>query len=626
MRYLYEIDSPDKLKELDIKALKLLAKEIRSFLVQSISKTGGHLASNLGVVELTIALHFCLDCPNDKIIWDVGHQSYVHKILTGRIDGFQKLRKKDGMSGFPKTEESKFDAFNTGHSSTSISAALGIATANELSGVNNSVVAVIGDGSMTGGLVYEALNNAKRTNSNLIIILNDNQMAISKNVGSMGKYLSVLRAAPKYLEVKDDVKKVFNHVPVIGKGVYKVLEKTKDSLRYALLSGSMFEDLGIKHIGPIDGHNIAEMISVLTQLKKVRGPVLLHVLTTKGKGYSQAERAPIEFHGVGCFDVKTGVSANQNKAETYSDAFGEKLIQLAGQNKKIVAISAAMLEGTGLKNFAELYPERMFDVGIAESHAVTFAAGLAIQGYIPVFAVYSTFLQRSYDQIVHDVCLQNLHVVFAIDRAGIVGEDGETHQGIFDLSFLSHIPNMTILAPKDKQELQEMLDYAIHVHNGPIAIRYPRGEVASTDESTRKIVYPKSEIRNLGNTIAIVSVGTMFSIAQNVYDRLVIEGYNPTLVNARFVKPIDEALLDLFKDHSHIFTIEDNVCAGGYGSCLRERFAEQFVSDKIIHSFAFRDTFVVQGSKQQLFEQYGLDEDTICHAIIELYEKTRKKI
>lgn len=614
MKYLDKISSPDDLKQLNIKQLSVLAEEIRSFIVHSISKTGGHLASNLGVVELTIALHYCFDCPRDEIVWDVGHQSYVHKLLTGRRDKFGTLRRKDGISGFPKTEESEFDAFNTGHSSTSISAALGIAMAKELKSEGTSTVAVFGDGSMTGGLIYEAMNNARHTNSNLVIILNDNQMSISKNVGAVSKYLNALRSAPKYWEIKDDVKKTFDNVPIVGKHVNAALEKTKDSLKYALLSGkSMFEHLGIKYIGPVDGHNLEELISVMDKVKKVNGPVLLHVLTTKGKGYLQAERSPTQFHGIGGFNVKTGKSSTGSANQTYSDVFGCGLCELAGENEKIVAITAAMLSGTGLEDFSFLYPDRTFDVGIAEGHAVTFAAGLAISGMIPVFAVYSTFLQRSYDQILHDVCLQNLHVVFAVDRAGIVGEDGETHQGIYDISFLSHMPNITIMAPKNKKELEMMLKLAVNECSGPVAVRYPRGK--AQDGEAPDVVYGESEIIRKGNDVAIISVGTMIETCTEVYNSLIGDGYNPTLINARFIKPIDCELVESLAGYKYIFTVEDNVRSGGYGSRLLEKMAAMRIAGGTVHNFAFGDVFVEQGTREQLFKLHGLDREGIYNKI-----------
>ncbi|MBR1736332.1 MAG: 1-deoxy-D-xylulose-5-phosphate synthase, partial [Firmicutes bacterium] len=433
MEYLDKINSPADLKKLKVGELKILSGEIREFLINSVSETGGHLASNLGVVDITIALHYCFDSPKDKFIWDVGHQAYTHKILTGRKDRFSTLRKFKGLSGFPKTEESKYDVFDAGHSSTSISAALGIAAARDLKGDKYNVVAFLGDGSMTGGLVYEALNNVARNHSKLLIVLNDNQMSISENVGAMSKYLSNLRSEPKYNEIKSDVSKLLNNMPAIGKKVNTVLERTKDGIKYALVPNSMFEQMGIKYIGPVDGHNIPELVRILNKIKNIQRPIILHVITKKGKGYKFAEKSPSKFHGIASFDVKTGEVKGKKKADTYSDVFGKTVVKLANKEKRLVVVTAAMPIGCGLDYFSKIYPKRLFDVGIAEEHAVTFSGGLAINGCIPVFAVYSTFLQRSYDQIVHDICLQNLYVVFAIDRAGIVGSDGETHQGIYDL-------------------------------------------------------------------------------------------------------------------------------------------------------------------------------------------------
>lgn len=619
MSYLEKIKSPEDLKMLSVDELNALASEIRRFLVSSISKTGGHLASNLGVVELTIAMHYCFSCPKDKFIWDVGHQAYTHKILTGRKDKFEVLRKYEGLSGFPKTEESPYDAFNTGHSSTSISAAIGLAKARDLMHENYNVVAVIGDGSMTGGLVYEAMNNAGRNNTKLLIILNDNQMSISKNVGAMSKYLSELRTAPKYLEAKNDVYNFFDNIPVVGGKVNKVLEKAKEGIKYALVPNVMFEQLGIKYIGPIDGHDVGKLINVINRTKAMNQPVLLHVITKKGKGYKKAENNPSAFHGVSCFDIKTGQAKKVKKGETYSEAFGKAMVRLADKNKRVTAITAAMPLGTGLDFFSKTFPERIFDVGIAEEHAVTFAAGLAKGGYIPVFAVYSTFLQRSYDQIVHDVCLQNLHVIFAIDRAGIVGDDGETHQGIYDLSFLSHIPNLTLLAPRNKAELEDMLDYAINRQNGPIAIRYPKGVVSENWEIKEKVDSGKAEIIKQGEDIALLSVGTMADTVLEACEMLENDGYRPTVINPRFISPISEELLtDLSENYKYIFTVEDNIFSGGFGSKLCQNIMQKNIRDKLVHCFSFPDTFVEQGSKAILYEKYGLDSVSIYEKIKEL--------
>jgi len=626
MKYLDSINFPEDLKKLKKSELSSLADEIRKFLISSVAETGGHLASNLGVVELTIALHYCFNLPKDKIVWDVGHQSYTHKILTGRKNLFYSLRKKNGLSGFPKTEESKYDAFNTGHSSTSISAGLGLSQARDLSGENYNVISVIGDGSMTGGLVYEALNNAARNNNKFIIILNDNQMSISKNVGAMSKYLSELRSAPKYIEVKKDVSELLNSLPIFGAKVNKVLEKTKDGIKYALIPTVMFEQLGIKYIGPIDGHNINSLINVLNKVKNFDKPVLIHILTIKGKGYANAEKYPSKYHGIGKFDVATGKPFSKKTVKTYSEVFGENLCRLSAKNKKIVAITAAMPLGTGLDFFSKAYPKRFFDVGIAEEHAVTFAAGLAKSGFIPVFAVYSTFLQRSYDQIIHDVCIQKLHVVFAIDRAGIVGDDGETHQGIYDLSFLSHIPNMTIISPKNKIEFEKMLEFAISEFKGPIAIRYPKGEASSVfSEYVQPIEFAKSEYIFNGKDIAIIFVGNMADTAFKVYSAIVEKGYSPALINARFINPIDLDLVNDIKNHfEYVFTIEDNISSGGFGSKFNCALINNQVFDKKIYNFSFPDTFVKQGTKNEIYNEYALDPESVFLKIMNYIENDKR--
>jgi len=623
MKYLDKLNSPDDLKRIEKSELPFLAEEIREFLINSVAKTGGHLASNLGVVELTLALHYCFDFSYDKIIWDVGHQSYTHKILTGRKDGFSSLRKKNGLSGFPKSEESNYDAFNTGHSSTSISAGLGIAQAGNLAGANYNVVSVIGDGSMTGGLVYEALNNAARNNGKFIIILNDNQMSISKNVGAMSKYLTELRSAPKYIEVKKDVSELLNSLPVFGSKVIKILEKTKDGIKYALLPSVMFEQLGVKYIGPVDGHDIYNLINVFNKVKKFDKPVLIHLLTTKGKGYKNAEKYPSKFHGIGSFDVKTGIPFSEKSGETYSEIFGKTICGLSAKNKKITAITAAMPLGTGLEFFSKAYPNRFFDVGIAEGHAVTFAAGLAKGGFVPVFAVYSTFLQRSYDQIIHDVCIQKLHVVFAVDRAGIVGNDGETHQGIYDLSYLSHIPNMTVIAPKNKFEFKKMLEFSINEFNAPIAVRYPKGTASEVfNDHFEEIKFGKSEYIFDGADIMLIFVGSMADTAFDVYNKLVNVGFSPALVNARFINPIDSDLLcDIENRFEFVFTVEDNIMSGGFGSRLNSELIKNCVFNKKIYNFAFPDVFVKQGSKTEIYKEFGLDSEKIFEKIICFIEK-----
>ncbi len=616
MAYLENINNPSDLKKLNIEDLNYLASEIREFLITSLSKTGGHLASNLGVVELTIALNYCFDFSKDKIIWDVGHQSYTHKILTGRKALFDSLRKKDGLSGFPKTEESIYDHFNTGHSSTSISASLGFATARDLQGKGYNVVSVIGDGAMTGGLVYESINNAGANNKKLLIILNDNQMSISENVGSMSKHLSTLRSAPEYIEAKLDVRQFLEKFNIVGDKINKILEKTKEGIKYAVLPNVMFEQLGIKYIGPIDGHDIDGLIKAINNVKNIDKPVLLHIMTKKGLGYTPAENDPYNYHGVSPFNMETG-KAISNKVETYSDVFGQFMVREANKNKKLLAITAAMPSGTGLQFFSKLYPNRFFDVGIAEEHAVIFSGGLAMSGFIPVFAVYSTFLQRGYDQIIHDICIQNLHVIFAIDRAGVVGDDGETHQGIFDISYLSHIPNLTLLAPKNKTELLKMLNYAINEHKGPIAIRYPKGVASDIySENEPDICYNKCEVINQQGNIAIVSVGTMIENVKPAYEKLIEEGYKISLINARFISPIDKELIYNIKNNfDYVFTIEDNLVKGGFGSNLSFELIKNEVFNKKIYSLGFPDEYIEHATIKEIHKKYNLDKDGIYNTI-----------
>ncbi len=617
--YIEKINSPEDLKKLDINKLDILADEIRNFMINSVAQTGGHLASNLGVVELTIAMHYCFKCPKDKFVWDVGHQAYTHKILTGRRDSFDTLRKIDGLSGFPKPKESKYDAFNTGHSSTSIAAAIGIATARDLNNDKYSVVAVIGDGAMTGGLAYEALNNVQHIKGNFIVVLNDNQMSISKNVGAMNTYLNELRTAQKYINAKSDVQKTLKNIPLVGDGLVEVLGKAKDGIKRAMVPSVMFEQFGFTYVGPVDGHDIKHLIRVFNKAKKLDKPVFLHVITKKGKGYPQAELQPSKYHGVGKFDVKTGLSDKKVGSVTYSEVFGEKLISLAQQNRKICAVTAAMPLGTGLARFGNLFPKRFFDVGIAEEYAVTFSAGLAKQGHIPVFAVYSTFLQRAYDQILHDVCIQNLHVIFAIDRAGLVGDDGETHQGIYDISFLAHIPNLTVMAPKNGEELKAMLDFAVE-HNGPVAIRYPRGAASSVLMAARSpIEYGKSETIYEGNEIALVGYGAMMDEVIVAYEKLVAAGYNPKLINARFASPIDKNMIKDLKDNfKYIFTFEDNIYSGGFGALLNQRLAEIDKGENIVHNFSFPDTYVEHGNRALLLQRYRLDGESLGEDILSI--------
>lgn len=616
-KFLQEINSPDDLKKLKSYEIKILAEEIRRFLVDSISKTGGHLASNLGVVELTLALHTIFDSLQDKILWDVGHQSYVHKILTGRKNQFDMLRQYGGISGFPKRSESLHDHFNTGHSSTSISAALGMAYGRDLDKQKHSVVAVIGDGALTGGMAFEALNHVGQSRKNLIVILNDNEMSISKNVGGLSSYLNKIRTNAIYFKVKGDVENLINNIPAIGKSVMKTAEKAKDCIKYFFVPGILFEELGFKYIGPIDGHNYSEICNVLDRCKKMSGPILIHVMTTKGKGYSLAERFPDKFHGVGPFEVTTGKSLSSKKAITYSDIAGNTLVKCAKENEKVVAITAAMPSGTGLIPFAQQFPHRFFDVGIAEQHAVTFAAGMAATGYKPFFAVYSTFLQRGYDQIIHDVCLQNLPVTFLIDRAGLVGNDGETHHGSFDISFLSTIPNLTIMAPKDGLELEAMINYAVE-ENSPIAIRYPRGSaVMMKNFLENDIITGKGEIvHEEGNDVLIIAVGHMNPLALKVCNKLKEEkNIKATLLNPRFIKPLDENLIiNYVKTHNRIYIIEDNTKIGGFASQV-QMLLNQHKIFRGINILALPDEFIQHGDVETLYHLYGLSMEEIYNKI-----------
>ena len=602
MKKLLEYQFPQDLKTMTENELELLSYEIRDFLISNISKTGGHLASNLGVVELSIALHRVFDTPKDKLIWDVGHQSYVHKILTGRAEGFQTLRKFGGMSGFPKVKESEYDTFDTGHSSTSISVAAGMAAARDLAKDDFKIAAIIGDGALTGGLAYEAMNNVGVSKTNLVVILNDNGMSIAPNTGGVSKYLSKLRSSRKYTDFKKRIKKNISEIPGIGKGVVSGMQHMRDSLKYAVLDGIMFEELGFKYFGPVDGHNMEVLLETLSMAKEVDGPVFVHVITKKGKGYKSAEETPSKYHGTGPFDPTTGRQhKNGGSAPSYSDVFGNKMVQMAKTNKKIVAIGAAMLEGTGLKGFKEQYPARTFDVGIAEGHAVTFAAGMAAGGYRPVVAIYSTFLQRAYDQMIEDVCLQNLPVVFAIDRAGIVGADGETHHGMFDLSYLSHMPNMTILAPADRRELEKMLEYAMTL-DGPCAIRYPRGEAL---ELGLDCPIDGSLVIEEGRDVEIWAAGNMLTLGSQVREELEQRQINTGLINARFVRPLDHAAIAASaKRTGLIVTLEDNVITGGFGENLAAAMMESPVK---VLNFGWPDRFIEHGSIPQLFEKYGLN-------------------
>ncbi len=612
---------PEDLKMMSERDLELLTYEIRDFLIEKVSKNGGHLASNLGVVELTIALHRVFESPKDKMVWDVGHQSYVHKILTGRASSFDGLRRLNGISGFPKREESVHDMFDTGHSSNSISAAMGYAAARDLDGEDYSVVAIIGDGALTGGMAYEALNNAGSSQSKMIVVLNDNEMSIGKNTGGMSQHLSKLRASQTYLDFKKQLKKTLKGIPGVGEGLYNGIEHIRDSLKYAIVPGAIFEQLGFKYFGPVDGHNIHDLIEVLSLAKLMDGPVLIHTITKKGKGYRNAETNPGKFHGIGAFDPTTGNVLSESTNMSYSMIFGNKLVQLANENPKIVAVSAAMTDATGLGKFVKKYPERIFDAGIAEAHAVTFAAGLAASGYRPVVAIYSTFLQRAYDQILIDVCMQNLPVIFAIDRAGNVGADGETHHGVFDLSYLSHMPNMTVLAPKDGKELADMLDYALTLE-GPCAIRYPRDEaVECGGEISCSVLDGSSERLQHGNDVEIFAVGKMVSIGLEACKKLRSRGIEAGLTNVRFVKPCDKkSILSAAEKAKYLVTLEDNVLEGGYGSMVNGFLAAAGKLDVKVINIGWPDKFIEQGSTDELFEKYGLDPESIAERVCGVLE------
>lgn len=568
MGILDRITKENDIKQLSKKEHDALAREIREFLIQRVSEKGGHLASNLGAVELTMALHLCMDFPQDKLIFDVGHQAYTHKLLTGRKEGFASLREFEGLSGFPKTKESETDVFNTGHSSTSISAAMGFAVARDLRGGNERVAAVIGDGSLTGGMAYEAINCLAQQKTGCVIILNDNEMSIDKNVGGLSKYLTNIRIGTAYNELKEGVENSLLTTKV-GTKVAKTIKHSKDTIKQFLVPGMFFEELGITYVGPIDGHNVDELVSTINSAFKLNKPIIIHVKTKKGKGYTLAEKHPDYFHGVAPFHMENGKLKAKKETSTYTDMFGRHMVELGEKYPNMTAVSAAMSIGTGLNRFSEAYPDRFFDVGIAEQHAVTYAAGMAAAGLIPVVAIYSSFLQRAYDQILHDVCLQKLHVVFCIDRSGLVGQDGETHQGIYDVSYLSHMPNMTVLAPKNRVELIRMMDYAMEL-DGPVAIKYPRGSASKQLMNVdQPIIYGKSEVIYHGQDIAIYSCGHMMEEALSLYNMLVDDGKKPTLINARFVNVIDKELLaDVVKNHSTVVTMEENVTNGGFGQQL----------------------------------------------------------
>ena len=617
---LEKIEQSSDIKKLKEEEYPVLAQEIRNFLLEKISKTGGHLASNLGVVELTMALHLAFDLPKDKIIWDVGHQSYTHKILSGRRDGFNDLRQFGGMSGFPKRKESPYDAFDTGHSSTSISAGLGIAQARDILGENYSVISVIGDGALTGGMAYEALNNAAQMKKNFIIILNDNEMSISPNVGGMSKYLSGIRTKESYAQLKKGVEKTLTSIPVVGKGISNSVYMVKNCIKQFLVPGMLFEDMGITYLGPVDGHDVKAMLQVLKEAKRVRHAVVVHVITKKGKGYGPAEANPARFHGVDAFDVVTGKSLKEKKFPSYTDVFSEKICALAKENPKLVALTAAMPDGTGLTKFSKEFPDRFFDVGIAEGHEVTSAAGMASAGLKPVVAVYSSFLQRGYDQVLHDVCIQDLPVLFAIDRAGLVGSDGETHQGIFDVSFLSLVPGMSIMAPKNCWELESMLEFGVKFEH-PLAIRYPRGQAyRGLEEFAAPIEYGKAEMLYEEKDIALFALGSMVSTGEHVREKLKNKGYSCTLVNARFVKPLDTEMIDrLCRTHKLIVTMEENVLRGGMGMCITKYIHDNYPGIRVIQ-VALPDAYVEHGNVTALREMLGIDSDSVIRQVLPVLE------
>ena len=620
---LNKIDSPEDIKKLNFDALKELAEEIREYMIEVISKNGGHLAPNLGVVELTLALHKVFNCPKDKIIWDVGHQSYIHKIITGRREAFKTLRQYNGLSGFPKIQESEYDAFGTGHSSTSISAALGMAIARDLKGENNEVIAVIGDGSMTGGMAYEALNNAGDLQKKLIIVLNDNEMSIAKNVGAMSDYLYQLRTARTYNRIKKDLEgwlKQKNY----GENIINIVRRVKGSVKYLLVPGSVFEHLGFKYYGPVDGHNLEHLVEVLETAKQTPGPVIIHVITKKGKGYAPAEESPNKFHGTGPFDIKTGKKiANPNAPVSYTEVFGKTLVQIAKDNKKIVAITAAMPDGTGLNYFADAYPDRFFDVGIAEQHAVTAAAGMAAAGLRPVVAVYSTFLQRAYDSVLHDIAMQNLPVVLGLDRAGLVGDDGYTHHGVFDYAYLRLIPQMTIMAPKDENELRHMLATALDF-NGPIALRYPRGSGLGVDitEPLHTLPIGKAEKLSEGSDVCLWAVGSMVDEAVKAAAALKEKGISAGVVNMRFVKPLDSGLLvKTAMQCKNIVTLEEGTIEGGAGSAVLEVLNENGLLENVrVLNLGIPDKYIPHGDKKLLMRDIGLDHDSIVTRIADFLQ------
>ncbi len=622
-KILDKVNGVEDLKKLNIKEKEILASEIRNEIIDVVSKNGGHLASNLGVVELTIALHSIFNVPKDSIVWDVGHQTYTHKILTGRRDKFKTLRQKNGMAGFPKITESDTDCFNTGHSSTSISAALGIAKARDLKKEDGNVIAVIGDGALTGGMALEALNDAGSSNTKMIVILNDNEMSISKNVGGIALFLGKLRTRKFYTNSNNGVKVIVRKIPYLGDKIIRSVRKIKYSIKHLLIPNMFFEDIGFKYFGPIDGHNIEKLEGILEIAQRVNGPVLVHIVTKKGKGYKPAEEKPDKFHSVGAFNISSGEPIAVKK-DDYSKIFGEKLVSLAKTNKKIVAITASMRDGTGLTEFAKTYPDRFFDVGIAEQHAVCFAAGLARAGLKPVIPIYSSFYQRAYDQIIHDVCIQNLPVVMCADRAGIVGKDGDTHQGIFDLSFTSLIPNLTVMAPKDFKELEQMLEFAINL-NSPVFIRYPRGgEGKIKFKEHKEIELGKQEIVKEGTYISIIAIGNMVGKAIEIANELEKENISAEVINARFLKPFDQSIiLQSIEKTKNVITIEDNILSGGLATKIKELVVDEKIENVKIKCLGYPDKFIQHADVNEIEEEYGLDVNSIINYCKESYEQAR---
>ena len=620
MQYLQQIKSPDDIKTMNMSELKVLAQEIRETLIQVVSDNGGHLAPNLGVVELTLALHMVFHTPEDKIIWDVGHQSYVHKLLTGRYEQFHTVRTLDGLSGFPKRSESEHDAFGAGHSSTSISAAVGFAKARDLRGGKNNVIAVIGDGAMTGGMAFEALENAGHMDSNIIVILNDNEMSIDPNVGALAEYLSRARSNPAYTKSKDDVEELLKKIPGIGDKMFKAADKLKDSLKYLLVPGVLFEEFGFKYYGPINGHDLPALMTVLENVKGINRPVLIHVETKKGKGYAPAEKNPDLFHGVSPFHIQTGELKKKSTVPTYTSVFGKTLAELGAQDDRIVGITAAMGKGTGINVFQEQFPARTIDVGIAEEHAVTMAAAMALDGYKPVVAIYSTFLQRAYDQVMHDVALQNAPVVFCLDRAGLVGDDGPTHHGIFDVSYLRHIPNMVCMAPKDENELRHMLNSAL-TYNCPVAMRYPRGEGLGVpmDEALQVLPLGKAEVLQEGDKVTLLALGSMVHIAEQAAERLQAElGITPTVINARFAKPLDaDTILQYAGQDTLLVTLEEQAVTGGFGSAVLELYNQHGIDARNVLTIGIADSFVQHGNTARLKEMQGLDVESVVAKVKE---------